>query len=304
MNEFCVHILGCGSAMPTTRHMPSCQAIEYREKVMIMDCGEGAQLSLRRAGIKFSRIAHVFISHLHGDHVLGLPGLLSTLAMHDLGNTVHVHIFEEGARLMQDILDVMCHGSAINVAWDIVSPEGGVVYEDRSITVTAFPLRHRVPCVGYRFQEKPKLRHLRGDMAKFLEIPVSLLPDIKAGADFVTPDGRVIPNDRLTTPADHAASYAYASDTMFSEDVIRAVSGVDVLYHEATYAHDRAEKAAVYGHSTAAQAAEVARRAGAGTLLLGHYSKRYEDTAMHLTDAREIFLNTIAVKEGDVIDIL
>ena len=200
MNEFCVHILGCGSAMPTTRHMPSCQAIEYREKVMIMDCGEGAQLSLRRAGIKFSRIAHVFISHLHGDHVLGLPGLLSTLAMHDLGNTVHVHIFEEGARLMQDILDVMCHGSAINVAWDIVSPEGGVVYEDRSITVTAFPLRHRVPCVGYRFQEKPKLRHLRGDMVKFLDIPVARLHSIKEGADYTTPDGEVYELNLIDTP--------------------------------------------------------------------------------------------------------
>lgn len=304
MNEFSIHILGCGSAMPTTRHMPSCQAIEYREKVMLMDCGEGAQLSLRRAGLKFSRISHVFISHLHGDHVLGLPGLLSTLAMHDLGNTVHVHIFEEGARLMQDILNVMCHGESVNVAWDIVSPDGGVVYEDRSITVTAFPLTHRVPCVGYRFQEKPKQRHLRGDMIRFLNIPVSLLPDIKAGADYITPDGRTIPNERLTRPADHSASYAYASDTMFSPDVARAVSGVDVLYHEATYAHDRSEKAAVYGHSTAAQAAEVARLAGVNTLIIGHYSKRYENADMHLADARAIFPNTVAAKEGNIIHIL
>lgn len=304
MNEFSVHILGCGSAMPTMRHMPSCQAIEYHNKIMLVDCGEGAQLSLRRARLKFSRVSHIFISHLHGDHMLGLPGLLSTLSMHDLGGTVHVHIFEEGARLMREILSVICPGDNLNVEFDVIPAGGGVVYEDKSLTVTAFPLYHRVPCVGFVFREKEKQRHLRGDMVEFLKIPVSLLPDIKAGADFVKADGTVVPNERLTTAASHVGSYAYCSDTMFNPAVAEAVKGVDVLYHEATYAHDKTQNAATYGHSTAAQAAEIARLAGVKTLLIGHYSKRYEDTSILLNDAKEIFPNTIAVNEGDVISLV
>ncbi|MGM9827402.1 MAG: ribonuclease Z [Muribaculaceae bacterium] len=304
MNEFSVHILGCGSAMPTMRHMPSCQAIEYHNKIMLVDCGEGAQLSLRRARLKFSRVSHIFISHLHGDHMLGLPGLLSTLSMHDLGGTVHVHIFEEGARLMREILSVICHGDNLNVEFDVIPAGGGVVYEDKSLTVTAFPLYHRVPCVGFVFREKEKQRHLRGDMVEYLKIPVSLLPDIKAGADFVKADGTVVPNERLTTAASHVGSYAYCSDTMFNPAVAEAVKGVDVLYHEATYAHDKTQNAATYGHSTAAQAAEIARLAGVKTLLIGHYSKRYEDTSILLNDAKEIFPNTIAANEGDVISLV
>lgn len=270
---------------------------------MLIDCGECAQLSIRRNRLKFSRISHIFISHLHGDHLLGLPGLLSTLAMHETGGTVHVHIFEEGARLMQSVLGTVCNSDNMNVVFDIMSPQGGLVYEDKTLTVTAFPLYHRVPCVGFRFQEKPKLRHLRGDMVKFFNIPVSRLADIKGGADYVTPSGEVIANERLTTAASPSVSYAYCSDTMFNPAVAEAVKGVDVLYHEATYGNDSALYAKMYGHSTAAQAAEIARIAGVKSLLIGHFSKRYDDVSVLEKEAREIFPNTKAVNEGDIIDI-
>lgn len=304
MSDFRLYILGCGSATPSSRHLPSCQALEHRGRLMLIDCGEGAQLSLRKQHLKFSRLTDVFISHLHGDHLLGLPGLLSTLSLHDKGGCVRIHIFEKGARLMQQIMDTVCHETTFTIEYDILRPdETRVIYEDSSMTVTAFPLYHRTPCVGFRFDEKPKPRHLRGDMARFLDIPVRLLPEIKAGADYVKPDGTVIPNDRITTPADHSASYAYASDTMFDERVARAVYGVDLLYHEATYGDDLSAVAAERGHSTAAQAAEIARMARVKRLLIGHYSSRYETTDGLLKEARAIFPDTEAAREGMVIDL-
>ena len=299
MADFKVFVLGCGSAKPSVRHLPSCQAIEYRGKLMLVDCGEGAQLSICRQHLNFSRLTDVFISHLHGDHLLGLPGLLSTLSLHGKGGKVRVHIFEKGARLMHEILSTVGHETSFEIEYDILDPNGThVIYEDNALTVKSFPLYHSVPCVGFRFDEKPKPRHLRGDMAKFLEIPVRELAGIKAGADFVRADGTVFTNDRLTTPADPSASYAYCSDTMFNPAVAESVRGVDLLYHEATYGDELAVKGAERGHSTASEAAEIARLAGAKRLLIGHYSSRYNDTVELLQQARAVFPDTIAATEG------
>ena len=304
MADFKVFVLGCGSAKPSTRHLPSCQAIEYRGKLMLVDCGEGAQLSICRQHLNFSRLTDVFISHLHGDHLLGLPGLLSTLSLHGKGGKVRVHIFEKGARLMHEILSTVGHETSFEIEYDILDPNGThVIYEDNALTVKSFPLYHSVPCVGFRFDEKPKPRHLRGDMAKFLEIPVRELAGIKAGADFVRADGTVFTNDRLTTPADPSASYAYCSDTMFNPAVAESVRGVDLLYHEATYGDELAVKGAERGHSTASEAAEIARLAGAKRLLIGHYSSRYNDTVELLQQARAVFPDTIAATEGMKIDL-
>lgn len=304
MADFKVFVLGCGSAKPSVRHLPSCQAIEYRGKLMLVDCGEGAQLSICRQHLNFSRLTDVFISHLHGDHLLGLPGLLSTLSLHGKGGKVRVHIFEKGARLMHEILSTVGHETSFEIEYDILDPNGThVIYEDNALTVKSFPLHHSVPCVGFRFDEKPKPRHLRGDMAKFLEIPVRELAGIKAGADFVRADGTVFTNDRLTTPADPSASYAYCSDTMFNPAVAESVRGVDLLYHEATYGDELAVKGAERGHSTASEAAEIARMAGAKRLLIGHYSSRYNDTDELLQQARAVFPDTIAATEGMKIDL-
>ena len=304
MADFKVFVLGCGSAKPSVRHLPSCQAIEYRGKLMLVDCGEGAQLSICRQHLNFSRLTDVFISHLHGDHLLGLPGLLSTLSLHSKGGKVRVHIFEKGARLMHEILSTVGHETCFEIEYDILDPNGThVIYEDNALTVKSFPLYHSVPCVGFRFDEKPKPRHLRGDMAKFLEIPVRELAGIKAGADFVRADGTVFTNDRLTTPADPSASYAYCSDTMFNPAVAESVRGVDLLYHEATYGDELAVKGDERGHSTASEAAEIARLAGAKRLLIGHYSSRYNDTDELLQQARAVFTDTIAATEGMKIDL-
>ncbi|MDD6723159.1 MAG: ribonuclease Z [Bacteroidales bacterium] len=304
MADFKLYILGCGSAKPSTRHLPSCQAIEYRGKLMLVDCGEGAQLSLCRQHLNFARLTDVFISHLHGDHLLGLPGLLSTLSLHSKGGKVRVHIFEKGARMLHDIMSTVGHETSFEIEYDILDPHGThVIYEDNALTVTSFPLYHSIPCVGFRFDEKPKPRHLRGDMAKFLNIPVRELAAIKAGDDFVRDDGTVFTNDRLTTPADHSASYAYCSDTMFNPAVAESVRGVDLLYHEATYGDEQAAKAAGRGHSTAGEAARIAQLAEAKRLLIGHYSSRYTDTAELLQQARAIFPDTDAANEGMTIDL-
>jgi ribonuclease Z len=304
MSEFNIHILGCGSATPSFRHLPACQAVEYRGRVMLIDCGEGAQLSIRRQRLKFSRITDVFISHMHGDHFLGLPGLLSTLSLHEVGGCVRVHIFEEGAKLLDQIMRVVCHETSFKIEYNIITPQGGIVFDDDALRVTAFPLYHRVPCVGYRFDEKPKARHLRGDMIKFFNVPIRQLADIKAGKDFITDDGRVIENARLTSDADPSMSYAYCSDTMFDTRVADSVRGVHTIYHEATYTGDLEQEARRRAHSTAGQAAQIAQMAGAQQLILGHYSKRYNDMEQHLAEARKIFANTIAGDEGLTVKLL
>lgn len=305
MANFDLHILGCGSATPSLRHLPACQVIDFRDRLMLVDCGEGAQLSIRRQGLKFSRITDIFISHLHGDHFLGLPGLLSTLSLHDIEGAVTVHTFAEGKQLLTGILDMLCRDRTFDLRFNIIDPHADtVILDEKALTVRAFPLYHRINAVGFRFDEKPKARHIRGDMAKFYNVPHYRMDELRDGADFITSDGRVIANDILTTDADRSVSYAYASDTMYNPRVADAVRGVDVLYHEATYSHEFAEKAASRGHSTARQAAEIARDAGVGKLVLGHFSKRYLDETPLVDEAREIFPNTVAANEGMTINIL
>ncbi len=305
MAKFQVNILGCGSATPTLRHQPSCQVIDFRDRLMMIDCGEGAQLQMRRMRLKFSRLNHIFISHLHGDHFLGLPGLLSTMALHDTGGSVTVHVLKEGADILRRIMDVFCRDTSFEIIYDIIRPERRVLLDEASFTVETFPLYHRVPAVGFIFREKPKLRHINGEMVRFYEVPVSKIQEIRSGHDFITADGRVIPNERLTTPAEPAVSYAYCSDTAFDKRVAEDVRGVDTIYHEATYLEDCAAKASSRGHSTAFQAGEIATLAGARRLILGHYSKRYEDLAPFVEEAARSFAgDIIAADEGMKIDLL
>ncbi|MDE6154135.1 MAG: ribonuclease Z [Muribaculaceae bacterium] len=304
MARFRINILGCGSATPSLRHQPSSQVIDFRDNLMMIDCGEGTQLAMRRMKLKFSRLSHIFISHLHGDHVLGLPGLLSTLALHGKTGRVTIHTFPDGIEVLQKVVDFFCREPGYEIVFEPVSCDGGVVYEDDALTVTAFPLYHRIPCVGYIFREKAKPRHLIGDMVRFLEIPVSKLHGIKLGDDYVKPDGTVIPNDRITTPPDPSVSYAYCSDTLYDPRVAKAVEGVDTIYHEATYVDADMQKAHDRGHATASEAARVALAAASHRLVLGHYSKSYENENRHLAEAKAIFPNTILANEGLTIDLL
>ena len=304
MAQFDINILGCGSATPTPLHNPSCQVIDYRDNLFMIDCGEGAQSMMRRMKLRFSRLNHIFISHLHGDHCFGLPGLLSTLALNERAGRVVIHIPSEGMKQMKQFTDFFCREAPYDIVYEPVTGRGGLVFDSPSLTVEAFPLYHRVPCYGYIFREKPKPRHLRGDMVRFHNIPVSAIRSIKEGADFVTPDGRTIPNAALTSDPDPSMSYAYCSDTMFSPEVAEAVKGVDVIYHEATYDDSMAQQARARGHSTAREAGKTARMAGAKQLIIGHYSNRYTDTSLLLREAREEFDNVIAADEGLKIDLL
>lgn len=303
---FSVNILGCGSAVPTLRHQPASQVIDYRDRLFMVDCGEGAQLQMRRMKLKFSRLNHIFLSHLHGDHFLGLPGLLSTMALHEKGSAVTVYTFREGAELLGSMLRFICGDTPFDLRFEILKPgQSGIIYEDNTLEVSCFPLYHRVPTLGYLFREKPKQRHVRGDMLRFHEVPHYRVPEIRAGADFVKPDGTVIANRLLTTDADPVMSYAYCSDTVFDPRVVRAVEGVDTLYHEATYADVDAPKARPRGHSTAREAGRAAAMAGAKRLILGHFSKRYFSEEMMVEEARQEFTGeVIAANEGMKIKLL
>lgn len=290
MSDFRVHILGCGSATPTARHTPSCQVVDAHGKLFMIDCGEGAQLEFRHQKLKFARLSHIFISHVHGDHFLGLPGLLSTMALHDKGGDITVHIHPEGAELLQHMMAVLCRETPYTLHYDIIEPgTSRVLYEDRSLLVETFPLYHRVPCSGFIFREKQPRRPLRADMLEHYDVPVAQRRAIAEGADFTAADGRVIPNAWLTAEPPEAASYAYCSDTMRKLSVAQAVKGVRTIYHEATYDDAQAAKAAPRGHSTARDAAIVARTAGAERLVIGHYSQSILDESVLAAQAAEEF---------------
>lgn len=304
MEPFKVHILGCGSALPTLQHNASSQIVELREKLFMIDCGEGTQIQLRRSRIHFSKIIAVFISHLHGDHCFGLPGMISTFGM--TGRTAPLHIYAPAAfePILEQTLSFFCQGLEFKVVFHAVdTTQNKVVYEDRSLTVETIPLQHRIDCCGYLFREKPILPHIRRDMIDFYKIPISQINNIKAGADWVTPEGEVIANSRLTTPAEPARSYAYCSDTRYIKTLHELVKGVSTLYHESTYSAEDAERARLYWHSTSQDAARVARDASVGKLLLGHFSARYNNESQLLEEAKEIFPNSYLTREGATFDI-
>lgn len=309
MTDFKVYFLGVGSATPSLIHQPSCQVIDFRGKLFMIDCGEGAQLGMRRMKLKYSRIEHIFISHLHGDHFFGLPGLLSTMALHDIGGKVTVHIPAEGVEWLQKTMDMFCSHRSYELVIEPIEANGGLILDDKSLSVHAFPLRHRVPCTGFLFRVKPGLRHLRKDMVDWLDIPIALRQSIKEGASYTTPDGRLFDNSMLTTPGSPGASYAYCSDTIFDLSVAEQIRRVDVLYHEATYLEQERDKAKQRYHSTASDAVKVAMAAQAKKLILGHYSKSYVDSAGHLAEAlaeahkNNCSLEIFTANEGDIFPI-
>ena len=303
MTRLELNILGCGSATMTPRHQPSCQVLNVRDNLMMIDCGEGAQLAMRRMKLKPMRLNHIFISHLHGDHCFGLPGLVSTMALLNRTGSLTIHTFKDGVELFSQWLDYFCRERPFEVRFNVIDTHKRVIWDDDAVTVTTFPLIHRVPAVGFLFQEKPKLRHIIGEKAKELGVPHYAMNALRQGEDWVTPEGIVIPNAELTEPADTDISYAYCSDTKFSRRVIKSVTGVDWLYHEATYDDSLRIKAHKRYHSTSLEAATVAREAGAKRLILGHFSKRYLDETPLLDEARTVFPDTLLANEGQVIDL-
>lgn len=304
MEPFKINILGCGSATPTMRHFPSSQVVEIRGKLFMIDCAEGTQLQLRRTRIPFTKLQAVFITHIHGDHCFGLIGMISTFGL--LGRTAPLHIYAPEAlgEMLDKQIELFCHDLGYEVIFHAVdTKQNKVVFEDKSLTVETIPLCHRVPCAGYLFREKPSLPHIKRDMIDFYCIPLSQINNIKAGQDWTTEDGTVIPNERLVTPADDPRSYAYCSDTSYIPTLKNILEGVTLLYHEATYGDDMMANAEKYCHSTARQAAQVAKDANVKRLMLGHYSSRYPDEKILLAQAKEVFDNTILADELKTISI-
>jgi len=299
MQKFDVHIIGCGSALPTNRHLPSCQVVDLRDKLLLLDCGEGAQLAWRKTGLSWQKITHIFLTHAHGDHVFGLPGLISTMGL--LGRTAP--LFVHGPSTLQTFVEFtmahFCANMDYEVHFEAVdASQHQCIFEDRSMEVWSLPLKHRLPCCGYLIKEKPWLPHIRREMIDFYGIPTWAINNIKAGKDWTTPEGETVPHSRLTTPPDPVRSYAYCSDTMPVAEMAEWCQGVDLMYHEATYAEAEADHALKYCHSTARQAAAVAKAANVERLMLGHFSARYEDEQVLLNEAKEVFENTFLACEG------
>lgn len=303
MAHFSIHTLGCGSAKPSLRHQPSSTVVDFRDNLFMIDCGEGTQAAMQRHRLKFSRLSNIFLTHLHGDHVLGLPGLISSLGLCGKEGSLTIHTFETGVKILRSIIDFFAPNLPFTVDFNVITPSEQVIFENASLTVRTVPLRHRVPDVGFVFEEKPRKRHIIREMTDFHGVPLWRLNEIKDGADFVKESGIVIPNHVLTREAEPSLKYAHISDTAYMPALAEKIGKVDLLFHETTYLEEHRSLAAERGHSTASDAAAVARDSGARALLTGHYSSRYKNDMSFLEEARKIFPNVILNKEGLVVDL-
>lgn len=304
MEPFRVHVLGCGSATPTPHHFSSSQVVEVKDRLFMVDCGEGAQMQMRKMHLRFTKLSAVFITHCHGDHCFGLLPLISTFGL--LGRTAPLSIYapEMYEQMLKTQIDFFCKGLEYSIDFHPIDTTcHKVVYEDRCVTVETLPLQHRVPCCGFLFREKPSLPHIRRDMIDFYGIPLCRIDNIKNGAGWTLEDGTEIPHERLVTPPDKVRSYAYCSDTSYMPYLHVLLKDVSTIYHESTYGKDSVDNARKYNHSTAEEAALVAKDACAGKLLLGHYSARYTDETVLLNEARQVFKESYLVNEGMVVDV-
>lgn len=265
-----------------------------REKQFMIDCGEGTQIRMRQMGVKTNRLGHIFISHLHGDHVFGLIGLISSLGMLNRTADLYIHSMPDLPKIMEPQLKYFCEELPFKVVFQPFNPrKNELIYEDRTVSVSTIPLKHRVPSCGFLFEEKPSDRHIRRDMIDFYQIPVWKIHKIKQGEDYETPEGEIISNSLLTTQAEKPKRFAYCSDTAYLEKIIPIIEGVDCLYHEATFMDEDLARAKTTLHSTASQAATIALKANVGQLIIGHYSARYANKNGLLAEARSVFENTL-----------
>jgi len=304
MDRFDLHILGCGSALPTRHHLPTSQILNVRDKLFMIDCGEGTQLQFRHTKLNYNKIYDIFISHLHGDHCFGLIGMISTMGMLGRTASMTIHSHPDLEKLLRPQLDFFCKGLPYEVRFSFFNPsKSELIYEDRSVQVFTLPLKHRIPTAGFLFREQERERHIRKDMIDFYHIPLKSIPIIKAGKNYTTDDGEIILNERITLPPTPSRSYAFCSDTAFFEKIISLIRNVNVLYHEATFGESELERAKNTMHSTAAHAATIALKANVGKLVIGHYSARYANESGLLDEARLIFPNTVLANEGMLIEI-
>ena len=300
-----LHILGCHSATPRSTVFPSSQLLQINNELLLIDAGEGMQIQLRKYKHKFNKIQHIFISHLHGDHFFGLVGFLSSLRL--IGRDKPIHIYAPVG--LKDIIELQFKLTKTDINYplffhELSSPDTELILETDQYTVKTIPLEHRIYTNGFLVQEKTGLRKLNIDVVKqYPEIETWAYHNLKRGKDFVREDGSIIPNEQLTLPPPPAKSYAYCSDTIYKPDIIPLINGVDLLYHEATFLEKHKDLATKTKHSTAKQAAQIAKDAGVKFLVLGHFSSRYPDESLFIKEASEIFDAVDIAREGKSFDI-
>lgn len=305
MKTFSLTILGTSAAVPYKNRYLAGQVLNVHEQFFLIDCGEATQFRLSEFKIKRHKIDHIFISHLHGDHFFGIFGVLTSLAMN--GRTTPLHIYSPSG--LKDIVQIIFEKSYYVSPFPIHFQEldtnkSTLIFENEILTVHSFPLLHRIPTVGYVFKEKSQPLNIIQKKIEAYKIPLSEIKKIKAGANFILLDGKVLPNAELTLPAFKTRSYAYCSDTKYDEQIIPFIRHVDLLYHESTFANDMGEHAALVGHSTTIEAATIAKKANAGKLILGHYSSRYTDLDILLVEAKTIFPETVLGVDGETHTVL
>ncbi|QIA07795.1 ribonuclease Z [Draconibacterium halophilum] len=297
--SFELTILGSNSALPTSNRYPTAQVLEVPGRCFLIDCGEGTQIQLRRNKISFSKIQHIFISHLHGDHYFGLIGLLSTMNLLGVKSDVHIYAPSELKALIKPQLDFIRGEMSINpVFHPLNQKKPQTIFENKNVEVLSFPVKHSIPTLGFLFREKQKQANIKKEMITYYNIPLAKIKDIKAGADFVTEEGKLITNEKLTIPAPKPKSYAFCTDTAFHPPIAEIIDGVDMLYHEATFLEELKDLAEKTLHSTARQAAEMAKLSKASKLLIGHFSSRFKKLDDFKNEAREVFENTELATEG------
>ncbi len=294
-----IQILGSGAATPTLSRGVTAQYINFNERRILVDCGESTQLQLRKFGVKFQRLQYIFISHLHGDHYLGLPGLLAS--MHLLGRVNDLHVY--GPPELETIINHQFELTHVKLCYKIIfhavsCKEKTVIFEDNLMTVSAIPLKHRIPCYGYLFEEKEKERGMIKEAVEKFKLTIPEILALKKGEDIKRGE-QVILSREVTTDPPKIKSYAFCTDTKYISDLHESIMGVDILYHEATFLEKEKDRAKATFHSTALQAARVANAAGAKQLLLGHFSARYKSTEELELEAKTVFDQTVCVNDGD-----
>jgi ribonuclease Z len=297
-------ILGSSSALPTSDRYPSAHVLNAHERLFLIDCGEGTQMQMRKNRIRFSKINHIFISHLHGDHVFGLYGLLSTFSLMGRESPIRLYAPQNYEGILRSHLSDFDIKLSFDIDFVPLSSKDPVqILDDKYLTVTSIPLQHRIPAYGFLFREKPAERNIIRECIEKYQIPLVRIPAIKKGEDFIASDGTVIGNEEITLSPPEPLSYAYCSDTRYFKKLASYIKGVTLVYHEATFDKSKADLAEMTGHSTTLDAAKTALNAGAGTLLIGHFSARYRDVEVLVDEARTIFPNTVAAIDGKTFDV-
>jgi len=303
--KFELTILGSNSALPTSKRFPTAQVLNVLERFFLIDCGEGTQIQLKRFRVPMSRINHIFISHLHGDHFFGLIGLISTFSLQGRTNDLHIYAHSKLEKIIRFQLEILESKLSYNLVFhNIFGKDIQTLFEDDALSVQSFPLKHgAMPCAGFLFKEKERPRHLKKDMIDYYKIPIKARHGIKLGDDYLTEEGILISNASLTQRASAPRSYAFCTDTAYFPRIVPIIKQVDMLYHEATFLKEDEKRAKSTYHSTADQAAKIADEAKVGKLLIGHFSARFHDLSAHLEEAQKMFPNTSLAKDGGVFEI-